>query len=111
MSLAVASQSLAHVLQHGLKAKIGCSEPCTLDAKLLANRSLRRRLKLPAKNALAHNTTQLTAAGSRLVTLKLTTRERHALHALRKATLTLSVRATDTADNDRIRTIAVHLRN
>jgi hypothetical protein len=109
ISLAVAAQHLARVLQHGLKTNVGCSEACTLDVSLLATASERRQLKLAATKPLARTTLQLTDPGSRVITLKLTAHAHRALRSLNKATLTLSVGATDAAGNHVTRTIAVHL--
>ncbi|HEX7168119.1 MAG TPA: hypothetical protein VF230_14165, partial [Acidimicrobiales bacterium] len=109
LSLAIPQQRLASVLRRGLKVRIGCSEPCRLQARLNATAALTRRLKLPRAKLLGATTARLGTPGTRQINVKLTAQARRALRQVRTASLKLTVVATDAAGNDRTRHRTVRL--
>ena len=110
VSLTVRRQRLGAALRSGLKARLGCDEACTVTARLIASRSVARRLKLPATRPLATTTARLAEPGTRAVAVKFTGRARRALRRARGVTLTLRVSGSDAAGNERVRNLVVRLR-
>jgi N-acetylneuraminic acid mutarotase len=104
-----AARKLATVLKKGLVVTLGANELATLDVELLLDRKLAKKLKL--KPRVGRATVNLAAAGTHKVNVNLSASARRQLAQQRRVTLTVSVRATDTAGNHRTRIIAVHLRN
>lgn len=82
-------------VKRGLRVRITCPAACRFSATVVAGRKVARRYKLGrGKVTIASARGRLAQAGSRVVTLRLTTKARRRLARVRKATVTLRTRAT-----------------
>jgi hypothetical protein len=92
-----ARQKLLSALRKGLRATAGCSEACTMQAKLLIAKKLAKKLKLPT--VVGKATKNLAAAGTTNLVVKFTAKARRKLAKLRSVRLTLELLAADAAGN------------
>ena len=93
------SRALTTFLRRGLRARLRCSEACTVRVDLL-----RGRTRLATRTVRATSTAALTAR------LRPTTRRLGPLRTARRATLTVRLRATDRSGNARTITRRLTLR-
>ncbi len=87
VTAAIAKQKLAAVLKKGLAVKAKCSAACTLKVKLTLDKRTAKKLKLSPTLGTAKVT--MTAAGTKLVTIKLSKAAAAKLKKLRSAKLTV----------------------
>jgi large repetitive protein len=90
-------QTLRSVLKSGLRIEARCSEACAGTATLTLDKTLAKKLRIPAQLGTAK--VVLSAAGRKAIVVKLTRKARGALGRTRRATLQLSARAADPAGN------------
>lgn len=93
----VKGQRLAAVLKSGLRVQASCSEACSGTATLTLDAKLAKKLKIAAK--LGTVNVRLTAAGSRVVIVKVGSKARAALRRTKRAAVQVSARAGDAAGN------------
>jgi hypothetical protein len=89
----VAGQSLRTLGRKGLVVRVGCSGACRLDARLLLDRATAKRLHL-ASVTVGRASGRLRAAGTKRLTIRLTTRARAGLGTVNRARLTLRISAS-----------------
>jgi hypothetical protein len=89
-----AGQSVRTLRRKGLVVRIGCSQPCRLDARLRLDRVTARRLRLPASATIGRARRTLRAAGTAKLTIRLARRVRARLATVERAGLRLSVTAS-----------------
>jgi hypothetical protein len=112
MSAEVASRKLAAAIKRGLGLTLGCSESCTLKAKLVLTRREARRIGLDAAGRIVagRNSETLAQAGTAELRVKLKKRVRKALRDEERVKLKLKVSAVDGAGNVATLTRTVRLR-
>lgn len=93
----VKGQRLAAVLKSGLRVQAGCSEACSGTATLTLDAKLAKKLRVAAK--LGTVNVRLTAAGSRVVVVKIGKKGRAALRRAKRVALQVRARAADAAGN------------
>jgi hypothetical protein len=90
------------VLRRGLRAVVGCSEACTLQAEVFVGRSTARRLGIVTRSSrkrIGSAYVRLLSAGRRTVAVHLSPRAARRLHRLRARSVRLRARAADLAGN------------
>ena len=108
VATSVRAQKLAAVLKKGLALTVTANEAAALRVELLLDRRVATRLGLRARIGTA--TVRIFAAGKVAVKVKLSRTARRKLAAQRRVRLKVSVRATDAAGNQTVRTRTVTLR-
>lgn len=95
------SQPLRRVLRRGVRARVGCSEPCHLTFRLLVRGRTARKRKLGAlrQPLAARRFTELEGSARSTVVLTLRRRAARPLRHVSRAVLALTVSATDAAGN------------
>ena len=86
------THGLQTVLRRGIRVRVTCSEACLLGAKaVLRNRGAR-----------ATRTGQISGRGTRTLAIRLGPQAKQRLRHVRRATVSITIRATDPAGNSRI---------
>ena len=98
------------VVAKGLVYVAGCSEACTLSAKLVLDARTAKRLRLASKRALGTAAVKITTAGKGKVVVKPSKAARRALSRARTVRLRLVTTAVDAAGNSVSKTSKVTLR-
>jgi hypothetical protein len=81
-------------VRSGLKVRVSCPAACTIQARLIADKRLARKLRLPRSRQLAGARKSLQSAGTATLTLKVARKARRRFGRMRKATVTLRVTRT-----------------
>jgi hypothetical protein len=92
-------QSLVKTLRRGVAATIACSEACAYRTTVLLEARTAKRLHLARRITRGRRTADLSAAGRRTISVKLTRRARAALGGLAGVKLLVRASATDRAGN------------
>jgi Ca2+-binding RTX toxin-like protein len=87
-------RSIRQLARRGLRIRVACPAACTIRARLLTNRALARKLRLPRSRQLAAARKSLLSAGTATLTLKIAKKARRRFARLRRATTTLKVTRT-----------------
>ena len=100
-----APTTIAHALAHGLRIKVGCSEPCLPRARASIDARAARRFRLGSGKAPAvvgRSSRPTRRATRHTLRLTFSRRTRHALARARKVRLILRIQTADTAVTRRI---------
>jgi subtilisin family serine protease len=106
-------QKLRSVLRRGVRALVGCSESCKLRGEVLRRRRTRGRARLAAiRRALVigQSSSDLAAAGQKVLVIRLERRAKRVLRRTRRAVLEVRIAATDLAGNARTVERTIRLR-
>ena len=87
--------SLRTLAAGDVRIGVACRATCVVSGRLVAPRSLKRRLKLDSRRIVAAATARRTAAGNATLRLRAQRRSRGRVKKLRRATLTLVVTVTE----------------
>jgi hypothetical protein len=87
----------ATAFKSGLKIKVSCSEACTVTTDLLIDAATAKKLHI--SRTVGTRTVKFTTAGKKTITVKLTKKALTALKRMRKTTVSIRSKATDTAGN------------
>ena len=111
LRLSLASrQRIGTVSRKGLSPRVSCSEPCRLDARVLIAGRLAKRLGLSRGGTVtAGRTVRGPAAGTRTVTIRVTSAVRRRLAGAKSVLVQVRLVATDAAGNARTLERAVRL--
>jgi hypothetical protein len=90
----LSKRSIRQIARRGLRIRVACPAACTIRARLLTNRALARKLRLPRSRQLAAARKSLLSAGTATLTLKIAKKARRRFARLRRATTTLKVTRT-----------------
>lgn len=96
--LVIRRQSLRQVALHGLKVRVRCSAACALNSSVLASRRTARRLGLRSTSTtLGRAKAELTAAGVRTLSMRVSRRMVTRLRGQRSVKLSVRLVASDSA--------------
>jgi len=98
LTLAAAAQKLGKVLKSGLKATLGCNEPCAVSEVITVDAKTAKKLKLKSRT-IGKKVVAFTAAGRKVVTVKFTAKAIKALKKVKKVKVTITATAADRAGN------------
>jgi subtilisin family serine protease len=98
LRLRLVRAGLRTVRRHGLHVVLSVSEPCSVSVVVRVAAGIQRRLRLPSP-VLGRTTVHLTAAGQRMVAVRLSARARRAFRRVTRLRVVASAIAFDAAGN------------